>query len=111
MEKKYTIAVAGTGHVGLSISVLLAQHEQVFAVDIVPSKVEMVNQRKSPIQDEYIEKYLAEKDLDLTATLDAEMAYSAADFVVIAAPTNVYSTNYIDVATSKRTCFAHYIGH
>ena len=111
MEKKYTIAVAGTGDVGLSISVLLAQHKKVFAVDIVPSKVEMVNQRKSPIQDEYIEKYLAEKDLDLTATLDAEMAYSAADFVVIAAPTNVYSTNYIDVATSKRTCFAHYIGH
>ena len=69
---------------------LLAQHEKVFAVDIVPSKVNMVNQRKSPIQDEYIEKYLAEKDLDLTATLDAEMAYSAADFVVIAAPTNVY---------------------
>ena len=67
----------------------------------------MVNQRKSPIQDEYIEKYLAEKDLDLTATLDTEMAYSAADFVVIAAPTNVYSTNRIDVASSKRTCFAH----
>ena len=111
MEKKYTIAVAGTGEVGLSISVLLAQHKKVFAVDIVPSKVEMVNQRKSPIQDEYIEKYLAEKDLDLTATLDAEMAYSAADFVVIAAPTNVYSTNYIVVATSKRTCFAHYTGH
>ena len=74
MKKKYTIAVAGTGYVGLSISVLLAQHEKVFAVDIVPSKVDMVNQRKSPIQDEYIEKYLAEKDLDLTATLDAEMA-------------------------------------
>lgn len=67
----------------------------------------MVNQRKSPIQDEYIEKYLAEKDLDLTATLDTEMAYSAADFVVIAAPTNVYSTNRIDVALPKRTCFAH----
>ena len=67
----------------------------------------MVNQRKSPIQDEYIEKYLAEKDLDLTATLDTEMAYSASDFVVIAAPTNVYSTNRIDVALPKRTCFAH----
>ena len=92
MEKKYTIAVAGTGYVGLSISVLLAQHEKVFAVDIVSSKVDMVNQRKSPIQDEYIEKYLAEKDLDLTATLDAEKAYSAADFVVIAAPTNYDST-------------------
>lgn len=99
MEKKYTIAVAGTGYVGLSISVLLAQHEKVFAVDIVPSKVEMVNQRKSPIQDEYIEKYLAEKDLDLTATLDAEMAYSAADFVVIAAPTNYdSSTQHFDTS-------------
>lgn len=99
MEKKYTIAVAGTGYVGLSISVLLAQHEKVFAVDIVPSKVEMVNQRKSPIQDEYIEKYLAEKDLDLTATLDAKMAYSAADFVVIAAPTNYdSSTQHFDTS-------------
>lgn len=105
------VVVTVHGYVGLSISVLLAQHEKVFAVDIVSSKVEMVNQRKSPIQDEYIEKYLAEKDLDLTATLDAEMAYSAADFVVIAAPTNVYSTNCIDVAMSKRTCFAHYIGY
>ena len=84
---------------GLSISVLLAQHEKVFAVDIVPSKVEMVNQRKSPIQDEYIEKYLAEKDLDLTATLDAEMAYSVADFVVIAAPTNYdSSTQHFDTS-------------
>lgn len=99
MEKKYTIAVAGTGDVGLSISVLLAQHKKVFAVDIVPSKVEMVNQRKSPIQDEYIEKYLAEKDLDLTATLDAKMAYSAADFVVIAAPTNYdSSTQHFDTS-------------
>ena len=110
MDKKYTIAVAGTGYVGLSIATLLSQHHKVYAVDIVPAKVDMVNQRKSPIQDEYIEKYLAEKDLDLTATLDAEMAYSAADFVVIAAPTNVYSTNCIDVASPKRTCFAHYIG-
>ena len=95
----------------LSISVLLAQHEKVFAVDIVPSKVEMVNQRKSPIQDEYIEKYLAEKDLDLTATLDAEMAYSAADFVVIAAPTNVCPkakngvlTPIIYISYSKNSC-------
>lgn len=97
--KKYTIAVAGTGYVGLSISVLLAQHEKVFAVDIVPSKVDMVNQRKSPIQDEYIEKYLAEKDLDLTATLDAERAYSTADFVVIAAPTNYdSSTQHFDTS-------------
>ena len=99
MKKKCTIAVAGTGYVGLSISVLLAQHEKVFAVDIVPSKVDMVNQRKSPIQDEYIEKYLAEKDLDLTATLDAEQAYSAADFVVIAAPTNYDSaTQHFDTS-------------
>lgn len=94
MDKKYTIAVAGTGYVGLSIAILLSQHHRVYAVDIVPEKVDMVNHR---IQDEYIEKYLAEKDLDLTATQDAEMAYSAADFVVIAAPTNVYSTNRIDV--------------
>lgn len=92
MEKKYTIAVAGTGYVGLSIATLLSQHHKVYAVDIVPSKVELINQRKSPIQDEYIEKYLSEKKLDLTATLDAEMAYDAADFVVIAAPTNYDST-------------------
>lgn len=92
MEKKYTIAVAGTGYVGLSIATLLSQHHKVYAVDIVPSKVELINQRKSPIQDEYIEKYLLEKELDLTATLDAEMAYSAAEFVVIAAPTNYDST-------------------
>ena len=99
MKKKYTIAVAGTGYVGLSISVLLAQHEKVFAVDIVPEKVTLINERKSPIQDEYIEKYLAEKDLDLTATLDAEMAYSAADFVVIAAPTNYdSSTQHFDTS-------------
>ena len=92
MEKKYTIAVAGTGYVGLSIATLLSQHHKVYAVDIVPSKVELINQRTSPIQDEYIEKYLLEKELDLTATLDAELAYSAADFVVIAAPTNYDST-------------------
>ena len=99
MKKKYTIAVAGTGYVGLSISVLLAQYEKVFAVDIIPSKVDMINQKKSPIQDEYIEKYLAEKDLDLSATLDAEMAYSVADFVVIAAPTNYDSaTQHFDTS-------------
>ena len=92
MDKRYTIAVAGTGYVGLSIATLLSQHHKVYAVDIVPSKVELINQRKSPIQDEYIEKYLAEKDLDLTATLDAKMAYSAADFAVIAVPTNYDST-------------------
>lgn len=108
--KDLKIAVAGTGYVGLSLAVLLAQHHQVTALDIVPEKVEMINNKKSPIRDEYIEKYLAEKELDLTATLDAKEAYSDADFVVIAAPTNVYSTNHIDVATSKRTCFAHYIG-
>ena len=86
--KKYTIAVAGTGYVGLSIATLLSQHHKVYAVDIVPEKVELINRKKSPIQDDYIEKYLAEKKLDLTATLDAESAYSKADFVVIAAPTN-----------------------
>ena len=88
--RNYKIAVAGTGYVGLSIATLLSQHHQVTAVDIVPEKVEMINNRKSPIQDDYIEKYLAEKDLNLTATLDAKVAYSDADFVVIAAPTNVY---------------------
>ena len=82
------IAVAGTGYVGLSIATLLAQHHEVTAVDIVPEKVELINNRKSPIQDEYIEKYLAEKELALTATLDAKEAYSDADFVVIAAPTD-----------------------
>ena len=87
MSRKYTIAVAGTGYVGLSIAILLSQHHKVYAVDIVPEKVELINQRKSPIQDEYIENYLSGKELDLTATLDAETAYKAADFVVIAAPT------------------------
>lgn len=105
--KDLKIAVAGTGYVGLSIATLLSQHHKVMAVDIVPEKVELINSKKSPIQDEYIEKYLAEKELNLTATLDAKEAYSDADFVVIAAPTNVYSTNHIDVAMSKRTCFAH----
>lgn len=96
---KYTIAVAGTGYVGLSIAVLLSQHHKVMAVDIIPEKVELINQRKSPIQDEYIEKYLAEKELDLTATLDAAKAYSAADFVVIAAPTNYDSaTQHFDTS-------------
>ena len=94
-----TIAVAGTGYVGLSIATLLAQHHKVLAVDIVPEKVEMINRRQSPIQDEYIEKYFAEKDLDLTATLDAEMAYKDAEFIVIAAPTNYDSQkNYFDTS-------------
>lgn len=93
------IAVAGTGYVGLSISVLLAQHNKVTAVDIIPEKVDMINNRKSPIQDEYIEKYLAKKHLDLTATLDAEAAYKDADFVVIAAPTNYDSQkNFFDTS-------------
>lgn len=86
--KKLTIAVAGTGYVGLSIATLLSQHHTVYAVDIIPEKVEKINNRKSPIQDDYIEKYFAEKELDLTATLDAELAYKNADFVVIATPTN-----------------------
>ena len=98
IKKDYKVAVAGAGYVGLSLSVLLAQHNQVMAVDIVQAKVDMINNHKSPIQDDYIEKYLAEKELNLTATLDAKAAYSDADFVVIAAPTNVYSTNRIDVA-------------
>lgn len=93
------VAVAGTGYVGLSISVLLAQHNKVTAVDIVPEKVELINNRKSPIQDEYIEKYLAEKQLDLTATLDGDAAYANADFVVIAAPTNYDSKkNFFDTS-------------
>ena len=97
--KAYNIAVAGTGYVGLSIATLLAQHNHVTAVDIIPEKVELINNRKSPIQDEYIEKYLAEKDLDLTATLDGESAYRDADFVVIAAPTNYDSKkNYFDTS-------------
>ena len=97
--KNYTIAVAGTGYVGLSIATLLSQHHKVYAVDIIPEKVELINNRKSPIQDEYIEKYLAEKKLDLTATLDAKLAYSNADFVVIAAPTNYDSQkNFFDTS-------------
>lgn len=93
------IAVAGTGYVGLSISILLAQHNHVTAVDVVPEKVALINNRKSPIQDEYIEKYFAEKDLDLTATLDGAAAYKDADFVVIAAPTNYDSQkNFFDTS-------------
>lgn len=99
MSKKYKIAVAGTGYVGLSIATLLAQHHKVIAVDIIPEKVEMINERKSPIQDEYIEKYLAEKELDLVATLDAKEAYENADFVIIAAPTNYDSKkNFFDTS-------------
>ncbi|MCC8150343.1 MAG: nucleotide sugar dehydrogenase [Lachnospiraceae bacterium] len=96
---KWNIAVAGTGYVGLSIATLLAQHNKVMAVDIIPEKVDKINQRISPIRDEYIEKYLAEKELDLTATLDAESAYSSADFVVVAAPTNYDSRkNFFDTS-------------
>ena len=97
--KDLKIAVAGTGYVGLSIATLLSQHHQVVAVDIVPEKVELINNKKSPIQDDYIEKYLAEKELDLVATLDAEAAYKDADFVVIAAPTNYDSKkNFFDTS-------------
>ena len=99
MKTQYNIAVAGTGYVGLSIATLLAQKHHVTAVDIVPEKVELINKRVSPIQDEYIEKYFAEKELDLTATLDAEAAYTSADFVVIAAPTNYDSKkNFFDTS-------------
>ena len=99
MNNNLKIAVAGTGYVGLSIATLLAQHHKVIAVDIVPEKVELINNKKSPIQDDYIEKYLAEKELDLTATLDAKEAYSDADFVVIAAPTNYDSKkNFFDTS-------------
>ena len=97
--KRYKVAVAGTGYVGLSIATLLSQHNHVTAVDIIPEKVDLINKRRSPIQDEYIEKYLEEKDLDLTATLDGESAYRDADFVVIAAPTNYDSKkNYFDTS-------------
>ena len=97
------IAVAGTGYVGLSMATLLAQHNSVVAVDIIPQKVEMINRRQSPIQDEYIEKYFAEKDLDLTATLDAESAYKDADFVIVAAPTNYDSQkNFFDTSAVEK---------
>jgi len=103
MSRKYTIAVAGTGYVGLSIATLLSQHHKVFAVDIVPEKVEMINNRKSPIVDKEIEEYLATRELDLTATLDGEFAYSQADFVVIAAPTNYDSKkNYFDTSAVEK---------
>ena len=99
MNKNLKIAVAGTGYVGLSIATLLSQHHEVWAVDIIPEKVDLINRRKSPIQDEYIERYLAEKPLNLTATLDAEKAYTGADFVVIAAPTNYDSkTQHFDTS-------------
>ena len=99
MNKKYTIAVAGTGYVGLSIATLLSQHHKVWAVDIIPEKVEMINNRRSPIADKEIEEYLATKELDLTATLDGDSAYREADFVVIAAPTNYDSAqNYFDTS-------------
>ncbi|MDE5737703.1 MAG: nucleotide sugar dehydrogenase [Oscillospiraceae bacterium] len=99
MNRKYKIAVAGTGYVGLSLAVLLAQNHEVYAVDIIPEKVDLINSRKSPIQDNYIEKYLTEKKLDLTATLDTEIAYSNADFVVIAVPTNYDSKkNFFDTS-------------
>ena len=99
MEKEIKIAVAGTGYVGLSIATLLSQHHHVTAVDVIPEKVDLINNRKSPIQDDYIEKYLAEKDLDLTATLDGAKAYADADFVVIAAPTNYDPVkNYFDTS-------------
>ncbi len=98
MNKK--IAVAGTGYVGLSLAVLLAQHNQVTAVDIVPEKVDLINKRVSPIQDEYIEKYLAEKELNLTATLDGVSAYKNAEFVIIAAPTN-YDSKEVELAEDE----------
>ena len=99
MNKDIKIAVAGTGYVGLSIATLLSQHHQVTAVDVIPEKVNLINSRKSPIQDEYIEKYLAEKELNLTATLNGAKAYADADFVVIAAPTNYDPVkNYFDTS-------------
>ena len=97
--KKLKIAVAGTGYVGLSLAVLLAQRHEVRAVDILPEKVDMINNKRSPVQDEYIEKYLTEKELNLTATLNAEEAYTGADFVIIAAPTNYDSKkNFFDTS-------------
>lgn len=99
MKKDFKIAIAGTGYVGLSIAILLSQYHKVYAVDIIPEKVELINNKKSPIQDEYIEKYLAERKLDLTATMDAKIAYTDADFVVIAAPTNYDSKkNFFDTS-------------
>ncbi|OPZ87731.1 MAG: UDP-glucose 6-dehydrogenase [Firmicutes bacterium ADurb.Bin419] len=103
IERKYNIAVAGTGYVGLSIATLLSQHNHVTAVDIIPEKVELINSKKSPIQDEYIEKFLVEKDLDLTATLDATAAYKTAEYVVIATPTNYDSKkNFFDTSAVEQ---------
>ncbi len=96
IRQKSVPTIERRGYVGLSIATLLSQHHQVTAVDIVPEKVDLINNRKSPIQDDYIEKYLAEKELNLTATLDAKAAYADADFVVIAAPTNVYSKESVE---------------
>lgn len=103
MNRKATIAVAGTGYVGLSLAVLLAQHHTVYAVDVIPEKVDLINSKKSPIIDKEIEEYLATKDLDLTATLDAKEAYTAADFVVIATPTNYDSQkNFFDTSAVEK---------
>lgn len=103
MTKKYTIAVAGTGYVGMSLAVLLAQHNKVYAVDILPEKIEMINNRKSPIEDKEIEEYLATKELDLTGTLDGDMAYRNADYVIIATPTNYDETkNYFDTSAVEK---------
>ena len=109
MKQSYTIAVAGTGYVGLSLAVLLSQHHKVYAVDILPEKVDLINRRKSPIRDAYIETYLMERKLDLTATLDAGAAYAAADFVVVAVPTdydskkNFFDTSAVDEVVSLVT--------
>ena len=100
---KTKIAVAGTGYVGLSIAVLLSQNNKVYAVDIIQEKVDLINSKKSPIQDEYIEKYLEEKELDLTATMDAKEAYEDAEFVVVAAPTNYDSQkNFFDTSAVEK---------
>ena len=109
MKNKYNIAVTGTGYVGLSISTLLAQHNHVTAVDIIHEKVNMINNRKSPIQDDYIEKYLATKEIDLTATLDGESAYKDADFIVIVVPDNYDSKkNYFDTSAVE-VIIEHYL--
>lgn len=103
MKKKYTIAVAGTGYVGMSLAVLLSQHNKVYAVDIIPEKVDMINNRKSPIEDKEIEEYLATKELDLVATLDGESAYKEADYVIIATPTNYdEDKNYFDTSAVEK---------
>ena len=100
MNKNWTIAVAGTGYVGLSNAILLAQHNKVYALDIVPWKIDLINNKKSPIIDKEIEEYLAERDLDLTATLDPQLAYANADFVIISTPTNYdEEKNYFDTSS------------